>query len=233
MRLFFMSLVPAFLTICTLPAQAAETLPLLRSRAATANGATPADSPPEAEANTEPGEYKHRGIHFRGELGGGYRSLSTDVEGHTVTVDGGGVGANLIGGGAVASNLIFVGELSINNIVNPTIHLDDMSAETKKSSATLIGFGPGFIYYLMPVNVSFGASLLLTRMSITKDGETLGRTDWGFGGALRLGKEWQVAKQLGLGLGAQFAFASMKDQGEGAPTWLVKTFSLGVTLTRN
>jgi hypothetical protein len=234
MRQFSISMVFVALIVSALPAQAREAPPIRgASVTSTANTATVSDSAPEAAANAEPSSYQHQGLHLRVELGGGYRSMSTEFEGLTMRVDGGGVGVSVIAGGAVRPNLILLGELSYNGIVNPTVHLNDQSAKTQNSSAGVVGFGPGILYYLMPANVSLGASLLLTRASITRDGETLGKTELGFGGALRLGKEWQVGKRNGVGIGSQFALASMKDTGEGATTLLASSFTVAATLTYN
>lgn len=231
MRYFPVSLLSALLSVCALPAQAREAPPIRHSSPAVGT-APPPDSAPTEAVNLGSTQYAHRGFYLRAELGGGYRSLSAEAGGVKLRVDGGGAGASIIAGGTPLPNLILVGELLLNNIVNPTVHMGDQSAEAKDTSAKLLGIGPGIIYYLMPANVSFGATLLLTQFSV-KQGQTVSESEAGFGGALRVGKEWQVSRHAGIGLGGQVALASMKDKGEGAPTWLATAFTLGASFTFN
>ena len=58
-------------------------------------------------------------------------------------------------------------------------------------------------------------------------------SELGFGGALRIGKEWQTSARMGIGLGGQFILASIKDKDKGAPTWLATAFTLAATFTAN
>lgn len=215
-------LLVAFLSCISLPAFARET-PLLSENSPRGQPAAPAsegltDSPPEPSARTRTGFY------LRSELGLGYRSFSAASVDARAT--GAGAGASLLLGGTPVPNLVLLGEFAYSSIINPTIHLGGQSVETKDATAGLFGAGPGFIYYFMPANVSLGASFLLTRMTISQNGVKMGETELGYGGAARVGKEWWVGRRVGMGLNGQFTLASMKDKGEGAPTWLATAFTV-------
>jgi hypothetical protein len=216
--------------VCALPAQAREAPPISHSSGAP-SAAPEADSAPAGFANVGSAKYDHRGFHMRLELGGGYRSLSTDVEGKPMRVNGGGGGCALLVGGTPLPNLILVGELSFYDIIKPTMRWGDQSVDAKDASATVIGFGPGIVYYLMPANVSLGATLLVTQFSMKLNGQKVAESDVGFGGALRVAKEWKVAKHGEIGFGGQFSLASIKDKGENPPTWLASAFTLGASVT--
>lgn len=212
----------AFLSCISFPAVARET-PLLSQKPLRAPPA-----PPESEALAapppEPSNGPRTGFYLRSELGVGYRSFSAASVDARAT--GAGAGASLLLGATPVPNLILLGEFSYSSIINPTIHIEGQSVETKDASAGLFGVGPGFIYYFMPANVSLGASFLLTRMTVSQSGVKMGETELGYGGAARIGKEWWVGRRVGMGLNGQFTLASMKDKGEGAPTWLATAFTV-------
>lgn len=197
---------------------------------ATVEGAEPA-----APAPGEPVQHQHVGLFLRAELGGGFRSMSTGAAG-SLDVSGAGPGFSLAAGAPVADNLILLGELVVEGALNPTIKMGSLSVDTKDASFTLTEFGPGITYYFMPANVHVGATLFLTRATLTYKGEDIAKTDLGFGGLVRVGKDFWIGKNLGLGLAGHFSFASMKDNTSGggsAPTWSALAGTLALEGTYN
>ena len=184
---------------------------------------TPAP-PPEAPASAavaEPPQHQHEGVFLRAELGAGFRSMSTTDAGSAKT-SGAGAGFAIAVGGPVADNLILLGELTVDSAQNPTVQVGSRSVETTDASFALLGLGPGITYYVMPANVHFGATILLTEATLTYKGEKIAETDLGFGGLLRVGKDFWIGKNFGLGVAGQFTFATMKDKestGGTKPTW--------------
>jgi hypothetical protein len=219
------SLLAAVVGLAAAPAFARETPPL-------AGGSRPAQlqSPPRAEqppSDPVRAEVARHGIYLHAELGAGYRAIS---DGQAFRISGAGFGTSLLLGGSLAPNLFLLGELSLNNIINPTVQVGGSSAQARDSSALLLALGPGVVYYVMPANVSLGASLLLSRASVARDGVKVGESEFGYGGGVRVSKEWWVGKHSGLGLGAAMTLASMKDKD--SSTRLVATaYTLGAAYT--
>jgi hypothetical protein len=217
-------ILPALCTFITFPAFARESpsvAPVVTPAPASEVAAQP--PPNEAAAGRE-----HRGFYLRGELGGGYRSFS--FEQADMQASGGGLGFSLLLGGSVVPNLFVVGELSASMATNPTLRRAEQSVQSEDMTASLVGFGPGIVYYLMPANVSFGASALLSRATLQHPQLGRGETELGFGGSLRVGKEWWLGSRTGLGLNGQFQFASMKDKGVDASV-LATAFTVSALFT--
>lgn len=224
-------LLSAILAVSALPAAARETAAPLRTSPAPQATQPPSDGAEASPPPKDPSDSSHRGFFVRSELGGGYRSMSSELEGQKLRVDGAGLGASVLIGGTPAPNLILLGELSVSSIISPTLRVGNETADLEDASAALVGLGPGVIYYFMPANISVGGSLLLTRLTVSQDNEIIGRSDWGFGGVFRIAKEWQVGRSGALGLSGQGCLASMKDQGEGAPTWFATAFTLAASFS--
>jgi hypothetical protein len=178
--------------------------------------------------------HQHAGIFLRAYLGAGYRSMSaTDT---SMKISGGGGSFGLAIGGTVAENLILLGELMVEVAQNPTIEMGAQSTDTTDASLAFLGLGPGVAYYIMPANVHLGASLLLTEATLTYKGTKIAETDWGFGGVVRVGKDFWIGKNFGLGALGQFSLASMNDKANDAgptPTWTATAASLALEATFN
>jgi hypothetical protein len=221
-------LIWALITSTSLTAAARET-PLLgaSSRPSAPAQATVAAEPPAA---LDPAPHAARtGMYLHGELGAGYRWLTLNRD--DLAVRGAGAGGAMMLGGSIAPNLFFFGELSLVNIVSPTIEASGQSVVAKDASALLVGIGPGVVYYFMPANVSLGASFLLSRASFAQDGVKVAETKMGYGGVARIGKEWWVGPRSSFGLNGQLSLASMKDKGEGPSAVFATSFTLGAAYT--
>jgi hypothetical protein len=209
---------------------------LLLSTPAFAEPAAPApdvESAPAAVA--PPPQHEHAGVFLRAELGAGFRSMSTSDAG-SMKFSGAGAGFAFAVGGPVADNLILLGELTVDSMQNPTLQMGSRSFETTDASSTLLGIGPGVTYYFMPANVHVGATVLLTEATLTYKGEKIAETELGFGGLLRVGKDFWIGKSFGLGVAGQFTFATMKDKvsdGGLKPTWSALAGTLALEGTYN
>jgi hypothetical protein len=150
-----------------------------------------------------------------------------------MSISGGGVGFGVAAGGAVASDVILFGELLGEIASNPTISAPGGSAELD-GKLSFVAFGPGITYYIMPANVHLGVSALLTRLSFDVDDVGTAHTDWGFGGAARIGKDFWLSNSVGLGVMGQVTVATMKDSeslnGE-TPNWNSTTATLAIEMT--
>jgi hypothetical protein len=197
---------------------AAPGSPPLRSPAPVASSTVsmPNEAEEEAASSQASGAgRRHRGFFLRSFLGAGYRTASESSEYGDARISGGGAGVGIEMGGALAENLILHGDLFYEVASNPTLKTDEGSVDLDGGKLTFVALGPGVSYYVMPANIHFGASLLLCKMSFGTDDETFGSSDWGYGGALRFGKDFWLGKEFSLGALGQVAFAHMKD-GENA-----------------
>lgn len=222
-----------FCTLVTSPALARET-PIIGGRPrAPASVEVHPEAPDAAISESASDQRQHRGLYLRTEFGAGYRSLSAEADGLAVDISGAGVGASLLLGGTPLPNLVLLGELSYSGIPEPSVRANEQSVEPDGASVTLLAFGPGLLYHVMPANFSLGASLLLTRFTLSRDGDAIAESELGFGGSIRLGKEWWVGQHTGFGLSAQCAVASMNDESDDAAQWLGTAYTLSATLTYN
>ena len=71
----------------------------------------------------------------------------------------------------------------------------------------------------------------MSRLSLTQDDESVAKTDLGFGGALRIGKEWAL-RHGAIGVIGDFSFGSMKDKDDG-PRWSGTALMLSAAFTYN
>ena len=161
-------------------------------------------------------------------LGAGYRSFS--LADSDMAITGAGAAVSGLIGGAIVPNLFLVGEVYLTNIINPTVSYEGRSVDTKDVTARLFGVGPGVVYYVMPANVSLGASFLITASSIEREGVVMAKTEAGYGGVVRVGKEWWVGRSS-AGVSAQVSLAGMKDSGENPDTLVAASYSLGMAMT--
>lgn len=188
----------------------------------TAAGPTVVDQPSATDTSTE----EHSGFFLGLQIPIGRLKVGDDDR--IFEASGVGGGFTLLIGGTPAPNLVIYGEASSVQVSGPemTIGGDTTSADSDTSVA-LVQFGPGIVYYFMPINFYVGGSLLLSRVAIDHDGETVGETKLGIGAALRAGREFWVGKDWGLGIGVEARAASMQDKDVDAT---LTASSFGLTL---
>jgi len=89
-------------------------------------------------------------------------------------------------------------------------------------------------YYIMPENIYFALSLLISGVTLENGGIT-GESDTGFGFNLMAGKEWWVGEQWGLGIAGYWHYSSMNDKetfGE-IPSIINMSYGLIFSITYN
>jgi hypothetical protein len=177
--------------------------------------------------------YHHHGFFIRPDLGLGYLTMSeaTGTSAGTEKVSGLAGTAGVAIGGALADNLVLSLHLYDAVAVNPSVSLGS-SGSLGTSSATITGFGigPELDYYFMPANVYLAATVAVTTLSVSVDGQSVSASA-GPGGKLSLGKEWFVGNSWGLGVAGGATYASNTDTGgQGIGTWV---FALSFTATYN
>jgi hypothetical protein len=158
----------------------------------------------------------HQGFFLRLTAGVGYLYATESAGGETASYSGFGGTLGLAVGGAIAPNLIIFGEILGTSARDVQVSYRNVS-DYPGLDVMLFGFGPGIAYYLEPANVYLSATLAISKLSFSNtydyyyDSYATEDTDWGFGGSFLVGKEWWIARRLGIGVAGQLHLASMTD----------------------
>ncbi|MFC1531142.1 outer membrane beta-barrel protein [Gemmatimonadota bacterium] len=167
------------------------------------------------------------GFYLRFDLGGGYGSLSTDVENVDLKFSGGAGLASLSLGGFLSEDLVLFGEFFGSSLVNPTFEVGGTEFDTNDVTVTLSGFGAGIAYYLSD-NWFLQGTLMATQLEADVDGDK-SETDFGFGFKGVVGAAWPVSNKVALGGSFQIFYASMDDSDFSDITW--SSFGAGLEFT--
>jgi uncharacterized caspase-like protein len=209
------------------PARPRPTEPAQQVEVTPTRPTTPAAAGQPALLTTN--ERQRTGFFLRTDLGGGSATYETDQ----ASVTGTPVQFTISAGAFIRSNVVVFGTVAADVISGPSLSVDGITVQTDTSvTASQVGFGGGIGLYSRESNVFLGAALITPRLSIEGPSEGMeGSTNMGFGMVLMAGKDWQVRPSLALGGTLRLNIGSMKDQGEGGPTWSTATFGLGFSLT--
>jgi hypothetical protein len=198
--------------------------------------AAPPPTTPGAPARPR-GYHEHDGFLFATTLGGGY----LHSKGGDLTVSGGSASFELALGGAVTRSLALYVTFFDEADASPTVKNDATGASFSPSNAThsLLVYGAGARYYLVPSNFFFGAMVGVGKVTFEYD-DALGTTrklDASAGPVLRLtaGKEWWISTNWGLGAAANVIFAGNKttDVAGNSTSITSSAFNLVVSATYN
>jgi hypothetical protein len=124
-------------------------------------------------------------------------------------------------GGAVAENVILSADLIGRNVRGPDLETvggtEQLDDDIVLSDATL---GLGLTYYVMPANVFFSGTLgfgSFRLQNIDNEDEDPVDTKAGFSWHAKVGKEWWVSRNWGLGVALGYGFLGAEhDEGEDA-----------------
>jgi len=182
-----------------------------------------------------PALYSTVNRHFRGfvrpDLGLGYLSESTSVNGVDASITGAAGTFGIAVGGAVAENHILAFHFWDIVATNPTFSAGTQSVNNANATFTLIAFGPEYTAYSKE-NLYFSISPALTRATISSNGNSAD-TNWGFGLRTGVGKEWWVSDHWGLGVAGHFSLSVNDDTGSNPPTWTAWSASIAFSATYN
>lgn len=182
-------------------------------------------------ARAGPAPRMHDGLFLQ--VDGGFGVFSTEADDIDAKLDGGAGQFSFALGGSVTENLVIAGQLWLTTASEPDSDVGGLQGSFD-GSVNLVGVGPNITYYFMPINVFLSATPSITRVTIDGAGDADGSTEAGFGLRLAVGKEWFLGENVGLGLNAQYAFASNKDKDDGSgvqPTWSSRWYGLAMSLT--
>jgi hypothetical protein len=194
--------------------------------AGTAAQAQPAAPPPPNGWQQLPGFHRHDGFFLR--IMPGLAWVSAKSEGG-IELRGLGFTGSVQLGGAVAENLILMA-LTYNDItVGPQVLVNGEDAgDAEDAQSGAVGIGAGVTYYVMPQNLYVSGAITASFIQIDQGGSS-GRTEFGPGVRLMVGKEWWVSSDWGLGLAATLNLATMKDRDTTSTRW--NTWSIGLAFS--
>jgi len=186
--------------------------------------------PGEAEA-TSPvpaGYHTHDGVYANASVGPGWLWVTGRAP---QELSGRGTSLALSAGYGFADHLVAFGEFSETKVNGPAGDTD--------AALEWYGFGPGLRYYLLPSNVFFSGSLLLSRVARSYPPPGIEGTDastrpsgWGPTGQISAGKSWRLLGKLGVGIAAELGLGKVAGNGDWS-TSTVKELSLLASVSFN
>ncbi|MGE5394500.1 MAG: hypothetical protein ACM3P1_07120 [Candidatus Saccharibacteria bacterium] len=166
------------------------------------------------------GYHQHKGVYLNMNVGPAFVTVKDQLmdlnELYTRDYSGLGVLMDVKAGWSLRENLFLHATLISDKLNNPsTKNLKPGNQEY--SRVTGIGdvmVGAGLTYYLMPSNLSFSYSMGLGKYSVSDPRETHTEINakQGFFMQLKLGKEWWVSKDWGVGVGVTYSKNSVTSE---------------------
>lgn len=180
-----------------------------------------------ARAQVEPSVYsefsveaRHVGLLVHLDVGVDYLHSAASQNGTRLTLSGPGASASLVIGGSVAENWFLGADLWGSSAFTPTAGIATILPQISGDQTLgLYGLGFNVTHYIMPGNLYFSFSPSVTVLSLDNPSQkTSASTNLGFGGRLVIGREWLVARHIGLGVAAE-AMVGVNPDKSGGPTW--------------
>ncbi|HRP69687.1 MAG TPA: hypothetical protein PLY93_09165 [Turneriella sp.] len=193
-------------------------------------------APPPPPQQYDEGSERHDGFFLR--MLGGWGSYSFLEK--PVYTDGTGriELSSLIGffnlqlGVAVVDNFILHGSLSGYSSTDISEGKLDGTTQafTNKIKANISVIGAGFTYYIMPINLYFGAEVGRATTTIT-NGSVSFTSEAGVAFNLYIGKEWWVSKNWGLGAALFYHYSTMPDSASGSVIPQITNTVIGIAFS--
>lgn len=168
------------------------------------------------------GTHQHDGFYFSFGMGPVFGNVTSKVKNPDYTVDFLGTGgmADWKIGWAIKENMILHATLLLNEVAAPEIKttmVDNHSTTKTMPDEFEIGesmVGIGMTYYLMPYNIFLSGSVGRGKFEVSgsENKQDDGVTDSGFSMQLKIGKEWWILKNWGVGLGLSYGKTNLTHQ---------------------
>jgi hypothetical protein len=160
------------------------------------------------KSQSEEGFQKHDGFYLSMAIGPVFGSI-TDVMDNQYDLEFSGTGAvfDFKIGGAIKENFILHATIISNSMPGPSVKNGSQSAQASDNiSINEVMFGGGFTYYIMPQNFFVSGSIGAGNFSISdsRNSSNTVSTQKGLSLQLKVGKEWWVSKNWGLGIGITY-----------------------------
>jgi len=165
-----------------------------------------------APASLDPGYHRHDGFYLSMNVGiAGGKTVLSDDDGNELTFSGPGSAIEIRIGNALTPNLIISADLMGRAVAGPHVEFGGASADADDDFTISDGvFGVGLTYYFLPQNIFISGTAGFGQIA-EDDGDDKFETDLGFAMSFKVGKEWWVSKNWGLGVSGGYAFVSAED----------------------
>lgn len=182
------------------------------------------EAPAPSRGGYGPRSSDRHGFFFRGTLGiGGGAIGNSDLK-----FTGGGGLSSLAIGGSIAPNFALGAESFAVALSEPKMTMGGTEYSTKSgTSVNTAGLGLMGTYYFMPSNVYLSGTLGFAKTTIESPNVSTTKTNAGFGGNVKVGKEWAVSQDWTLGVAGHVIFAAPTD----AADKVVSTTAFGVAFS--
>jgi hypothetical protein len=160
---------------------------------------------------------EHDGFYLSMGLGPVFGSITDKSSSFNFTYSGTGAEFDFKIGGTIQENLILHATMDSKSIVGPNIKNGSISVSTSNNLSISEGFlGGGLTYYIMPANIFVSSSLGIGYYGfVNTDNNTNIATQKGLGIQLKLGKEWWVSANWGLGIGITYGKSNLTNKADG------------------
>jgi hypothetical protein len=171
---------------------------------------------------------RHKGFYLSMALGPSYSSVNVKSDDYeTVKYTGIGGLFDFKLGGNVGENLLLHASLISNGMVGPEVSYGDESYNSSSDLAISHGLlGIGLTNYSSS-NTLVSGSVGMGRFSYEYEDEN-SVSDWGFGAQFKVGKEWWVSRQMGLGVALSFNYLGVKNKPYGDYEERINSYNYGV-----
>jgi hypothetical protein len=164
------------------------------------------------EPAEQPGFHEHDGFFLSLSGGPVYQRLDDELGSLKLTFSGAGSLVDVRIGGTVGPNLVISGDIIGRVISKPDVEVEGIGSANSNFDLTESTVGAGITYYFMPVNIFVAGTVGLTRFGIASGGGvSVSTTDPGLSLYFKVGKEWWVGADWGLGVAASFAFSGVSN----------------------
>jgi len=157
--------------------------------------------------------HTHKGFYLSTSLGIVGGSINSEIPNAIKSkYSGTGMNFDIKLGGAIKENLILHATIISSAVAGPTIKVGNAPNVDAPSDFTIAEamIGAGLTYYIMPENIFISGSLGIGQFTVADDNDSA-TTDKGFSMQLKVGKEWWVSTNWGLGISASYMKTNLKN----------------------
>ena len=163
-------------------------------------------------AMEEPGFHEHDGFFLSLSFAPVNANVDDELMGHRYTFTGIGTLLEVRIGGTVAPNLVMSGDLIGMILSKPKVETGGVNSYNSAFDLTESTFGLGLTYFFMPTNIFVAGTIGLTRYGIASGGGlSTAATKPGVNLRFKVGKEWWVSSNWGLGVAASVGISSVSN----------------------
>jgi hypothetical protein len=165
--------------------------------------------------HAQEGFHQHDGFYLSMSTGPVFGSINDNIGSETVTFSGVGGIFDLKIGGAIKENIILHGAIISSSLSGPRITASNGFSDKAPNSLSLgeAMYAAGATYYYLPFNCFASGTFGIGNFSILDTKNELSySTPYGFAMQLKVGKEWWVGKNWGLGIAATYGKTMVTDE---------------------